>query len=143
MNKAMLMTITGLVDDQEAADRIIQMLMDADMDRIQADTCPNFEVWLDELPEEPMKGLADECWSWIRHWGNGGGDYSTECCIQSAITELGSDSPRALADTIFHSVVDYTKTPFEASCLARDIIEESMRECGITLRKEKNDEAAI
>lgn len=137
-HKALMMSIIGRVDNQEAADRIIQMLMDADMDRIEADTCPNFEVWLEDLPEEPVDGLADACWSWIHSWGNGGGDYSTETCIESAITELGSNSPRALADAIFHSVVDYSKGPFEASCLTRDLIEEAMRECEYANRKGEN-----
>lgn len=126
---SMTMRITGLVKDQEQADRIIQMLADAEMERIEADTCPNFEAWLDELPEEPMKGLADCCLDYIRHWGNGGGDYSTEECIKAAITELGSDSPQELADAIFHSVVDYSKSPFEASCLTIDLVEDSMQEC--------------
>lgn len=138
MNKTLLMSITGLVDDQKAADRIVQMLMDADMDRIEADTCPNFEVWLENLPQKQMKGLADACWSWIHAWGNGGGDYSTEACIESAVMELGSDSPYDLADAIFHSVVDYSKSPFEASCLTRDLVEEAMRECEYALRKEGN-----
>ena len=136
MNKTVLMAITGLVEDQKAAERIIQMLMDADMERIEANTCPNFEVWLEALPEEPMEGLADACWSWIHSWGNGGGDYSTEACIESVITELRSNSPRALADAIFHSVVDYSKSPFEASCLTRDLVEEAMRECKYAQRKE-------
>lgn len=135
-NKTLMLNIAGLVEDQEAANRIIQMLMDADMEHIQADTCPNFEVWLDDLPEEPMKGLADCCLDYIRHWGNGGGDYSTEECIRAAITELGSDSPQELADAIFHSVVDYSKSPFEASCLTIDLVEDSISECECALRKE-------
>lgn len=143
MNKTLLVAITGLVEDQEAAGRIIQMLMDAGMEKIEADTCPNFEVWLEELPEEPIKGLAGECLDWIRHWGNGGGDFSTEENIRCAITELGSDSPQALADAIYHSVVNYSKSPFEASCLAKDIVEESMAECEYALRKEKNDEVTM
>lgn len=124
----LMMNITGFVKDKDAAERIEAMLKSADMKEILTNTCPRFEDWMNGLPVEPIKGLADECWQWIRYWGNGGGDYSTEECIQGAITDAGTDSPRTLAEAMYNSIADYSKTPFEASVLVMQIVDESMAE---------------
>lgn len=120
--------ILGTAESDGIVNRIMELLEGASLENIEMQTCPNFDSWLSELSDEPLPGLADACWDWIRSWGNGGGDLSTEVCIKEAITELKSDSPRALAQAIYGSVSDYSKTPFEASTLTMTLLAEAQSE---------------
>ena len=87
---------------------------------------------VDELIHS-IEGLADECAHWIRCWGSGGGDYSTEACITEAIRTEHSNCAPEIAVTIFESVANYSKSAFEASILTMEIVNESLRECGMEL----------
>lgn len=105
------------------------MVSNVDVYALMAKPSKDFEPWLQTLPEEPVAGLGDKCWSWIRSWGNGGGDLSTEQGVQAAIELLESDSPRALAAAIFDNIADFSKSPFEASGLVMLLMDESLQEC--------------
>ena len=85
-----------------------------------------------KLSKKPIPGLKEECQSWIHYWGNGGGDYSTEACITSALDELNSDIPTDISDTIYGSICGYSKSGFEASLLAMDIVNEKHSQLEIT-----------
>ena len=87
-----------------------------------------YEKDIKKLPKEPVPGLREECKAWIRHWGSGGGDYSTEACISGALSELGTDIPAEVANVIYESIEGYCKSRFEASLLAMDIVHECIRE---------------
>lgn len=98
--------------------------------------CRKYENWRKKLSKEPIPGLKEECQSWIHYWGNGGGDYSTEACITSALDELNSDIPTDISDTIYGSICGYSKSGFEASLLAMDIVNESILELEITKQED-------
>lgn len=87
-----------------------------------------YKKWLHALPKEPICGLREECKSWIHHWGNGGGDYSTEINVISALDELDSDVPAEISEAICESIGGYCKSMFEASLLTMDIVNDSIRE---------------
>ncbi len=95
--------------------------------------CKEYDAWLEGLPKQAVEGLADECAHWIRCWGSGGGDYSTEACITEAIRTEHSNCAPEIAVTIFESVANYSKSAFEASILTMEIVNESLRECGMEL----------
>lgn len=99
---------------------------------LMSSPCKEYELWLHNLPAEPVVGLRGACWAWVRHWGNGGGDYSTEACIHAALDEAQTEIPRELAELMFDNVSGYSKSPFEASVLVMDIVKECLDE----LRKE-------
>ena len=109
--------------------KIREMIDEEDLCMLMARPSKDYVPWLQKLPDAPVAGLADRCWSWIRSWGNGGGDLSTEQCVQAAIEMLKSDSPRALAEAIFDNTANYSKTEFEASCLVMLLMDESLQEC--------------
>ena len=99
--------------------------------------CREYEHWRKKLSKEPIPGLKEECQSWIHYWGNGGGDYSTEACITSALDELNSDSPTDISSAIYGSICGYSKSGFEASLLAMDIVNESIHELEITEQEDR------
>lgn len=126
----LLMSIVGKVKDLSAAKEIVAILKSAGMVDVEAQTCPSFDEWLAGLPSEPIEGLADKCRGWVRQWGSGGGDFSTECCLMDAISEAGTDSPKELADALYDSIAGYSKTSFEARVLVMDIINGCMEKEG-------------
>lgn len=126
-----MLNIVGLVDNQAAADRILKLLEEADMQKINSSVCLSYDAWVAELPTTPCAGLADACRDWIKYWGSGGGDYSTECAITEAIKGMpknAKDIPAEIAKSIYESVCDFSKTPFEASVLTMDMVIESLAE---------------
>ena len=131
-----MIMITGKTNDPSVVEKLKTMLKEANIEDVLLQTCPNFDEWMKTLPDEPIPGLVNECWSWIRHWGNGGGDYSTETQIQEAITELGSDVPKELADAMYCSVAEYSKSPFEASALVMDILTECLADCQVKIEED-------
>lgn len=83
-----------------------------------------YSNWLESLPLEPIEGLADMCWLWIKSWGSGGGNREAETRIKIAIIEYKTDQPQELADVIYKSVAGCCLYPFEASVLTMDVLNE-------------------
>jgi len=127
--KRTMISITAYTDDATVVDTLTSLLADTNIEEILIKTCPDFNEWMESLPVEQIPGLGDACHEQIRHWGIGGGDSSTESQIKDSIENLGSDVPKELANAMYNSVVDYSKTPFEASVLIMDIIKDSLAEC--------------
>jgi len=138
--------ITGYAKDPVIIEKLQSMLEGANLERILIETCPDFDEWLETLPTEPVPGLAEACRSWIHHWGQGGGDCSTEDQMKSAIDDLYSgeehdvpnDMPHDLADAMYCSVAEYSKAPFEASVLVIDIMDECLAECSTKIEGKSN-----
>lgn len=128
-HKIMMLNLASRADDPNVVDCMIQMLADVDMKSLENKTRPNFEAWLGNLSGESMNGLSNYCLDYIHHWGSGGGDYSTERSIGTAIEGLQSEVPRDLANAIFRSVVGSGKSRFEASCLTIDLMNDAMQVC--------------
>ena len=120
--------ITCVVDDEADVGTIIYLLDTAGVSDARLRSVTHYGDWKDGLPKEAVPGLSDECLEWIRYWGKGGGDYSSEICIRSAIEELMSDIPAELADAIHGSVTDYSKSGFEATGLTIQMINECIEE---------------
>ena len=133
------MQILGFVADEAQAQKIKEMLENTDMQELQSRTCPKFEEWLEELPDRPMEEMRERCRHWIRCWGNGGGNYSTENSAVTAISESDSDIPRELARAIYDSIVDYCLPPFDASCLVMLLIQEVLDEWKSDHKTEEED----
>lgn len=129
--ESQMIHITAVVYGKLNEDKIRELLQSADLSKIAIKTCSNFEEWLETLSDESCPGLADECVHWIRSWGNGGGDFSTENCITAGIYEDKSNVPKVLAEVIYNGVADYSKTPFEASCLTMLLMDECLKELGV------------
>lgn len=91
--------------------------------------CKEYRAWLQELKQKQAAALSDACISWIKAWGSGGGDYSSEACIVAALTENPSDQAAEVAQTIYESIAEYSKTSFEASVLAMNIVNMCLQEC--------------
>ena len=121
------MQILGFVSDKTQAQKIKEMLENTNMKELKSRTCPKFDEWLEELPDQPMEEMGERCLYWIRSWGNGGGNYTTETCAVAAISESGSDIPRELAQATYDSIV-YCLQPFDASCLVMTLIQEVLDE---------------
>lgn len=102
--------------------------MDEFLERVNANPFDGFETWLESLSDNPMDGFRSECWSWMNAWGAGGGSCDTEMRAKAAIEECEVESPRSIADAVYHSVVDYSESPMSASCITRIMIEESEAE---------------
>jgi len=128
--------ITGIIDESVNLENIKMLLEAAGISENKVRTIPQYDDWLANLPKKSIKGLKDACFDWIRYWGSGGGDQSSEDCITDAIELLESDVPAKLANAIYNSVVDYTKTEFEAAQLTIEMIDGSMEE----LEQEGDDE---
>ena len=115
--------ITGIIDESVNLEHIKMLLEAAGISENKVRTIPQYDDWLVNLPKKSIKGLKDACLDWIRYWGSGGGDQSSEDCITDAIEQLESDVPAKLATAIYNSVVDYNKTPFEAAQLTIELID--------------------
>jgi hypothetical protein len=126
---SLMVSITALAKNKADAERAKKLLEGINLEQVLMETCSCYSDWLETLSEEPISGLAEACRSWIHHWGQGGGDCSTEDQIKSAIDDLESDSPKGLADAMYCAVAEYSKTPFEASVLVMDIMNECLPEC--------------
>jgi len=114
--------ITGSVKNRIRLMIIKVLLRIVGVKELLVETRPDFDEWVKTLPKDSIPFLGASCLDWIRFWGNGGGDFSSESCIASAIKELESDIPAELAEAIYNSVVDYSKSPFEAIGLTMEII---------------------
>jgi len=126
--------ITGYSNNPEIKEKLNAMLKDANLEKILVETCPDFFEWMETLSEEPVPGLDNTCYRWINCWGSGGGDCSTEDQIKGAIDELETygrrpDVPKDLADAMYCSISEYSKTPFEASVLVMNVMNECLAEC--------------
>jgi len=140
-----MLMITGYAKAPVIIEKLQSMLEGANLERILIETCPDFFEWLEALPKEQVPGLAEACRSWIHHWGQGGGDCSTEDQIKAAIDDLYSgqgqdvpnDMPHDLADAMYCSVADYCQTPFEASVLVMNIMDECLTDCQAKASKQE------
>ena len=112
----------------EISRRCFYLLETAGISGSNIKTLPHYGDWLENLPNENIPGLNDACLDWIRHWCNGGGDESSKTLITDAIESLDSDIPAELAETAYNSVVDYSKTEFEAIGLTIDMINGCMED---------------
>lgn len=88
----------------------------------------NFDAYVESLPNGPIENFALRCDDWIRCWGNGGGDLSTEAVLREACKADKSNNPRVLARTLYESIVNYTKTSLDASSMVATIINECLNE---------------
>ncbi|MCL2578153.1 MAG: hypothetical protein FWE27_08925 [Defluviitaleaceae bacterium] len=128
--------ITGVVTDAKTIDQIIKnKLAEIGMMEIVINTLPHFDDWLAGLSKLKLSGLSSACLDWVRNWGNGGGDQSSETCITDAINNCGSDIPAVLAEAIFNSVSGYSKSKFDAAGLTIEIIDGCIEECKATIRE--------
>lgn len=120
--------ITFVTDDDVGIGTVMHLLETAGVSDIKIRTQPHYGDWLEGLPNESIPGLSGECREWIRHWGNGGGDQSSETCITDAINEANTDIPAVLADAIYGSVADYSKSEFEAENLTITMVDACVAE---------------
>lgn len=97
----------------------------------------SIDEYLTTLSSEPVEGLADTVSNWFRQWGNGGGDYSTECCARDA---CNTDVPTELAESIYSSIADYSKTPNQAIELIRDALDECLEDLKADNEEKKQEE---
>ena len=109
--------------------------MDEFLEKVNAHPLKGFELWLDALSAVPTDGFRAECWSWVNAWGSGGGSYetemrATEMRAKSAIEECSDESPKSIADAVYHAIADCTESPMSASCITQLMIEESEAELG-------------
>ena len=126
--------ITGYSKDPVTEEELKAMLEGANLEKLLVQTCPEFFEWMETLSEEPVPGLDDACYHWINCWGSGGGDCSTEEQIKGAIEEIKTygrrpNVPKDLADAMYCSIAEYSKTPFEASTLIMTLLAEALDEC--------------
>ncbi len=88
----------------------------------------NFDAYVESLPNNPVEDFTLKCDDWIRCWGNGGGDLSTETVLRDACKADKSNNPRVLARALYEAIADYTKRSFEASSMVATIINECLNE---------------
>jgi hypothetical protein len=124
--------ITFVTDDDVSIGTIVYLLETMGVGDIKFRIQPNYDDWLESLPKGSIPELSDTCLGWIRHWGNGGGDQSSETCIKDAINEAGTNVPAELANAALHSVSGYCKSAFEAENLIMSMIDG----CIVDLRDE-------
>ena len=115
--------MTFTIDSDVSIEALIQLIETVGARDIATKSIPHYEDWLASLPKEAIPGLSDACLDWIHNWGTGGGDQSSETMIIEAISKLSSDVPEALADAIYGSVADYSKSDFDAMQLAMEMID--------------------
>lgn len=123
--KAMDYLITGVGNlDTE---QISAFLREAELKDVQLNESLSFAAFLHTLPSSVIPGLADELSNWIRHWGNGGGDCSTETCIRDVCESADkSATARELAQLVYDSVAEYSKSAQEANALVQEMFAESI-----------------
>lgn len=105
-------------------------LSTSEIQELMKKPCEEFKPWINQLSHSPVPDLWNHCWDWIKSWGNGGGDASTEQNIKDALNVEKTDSPYHLAINIYFAVADFSKSPFEASTLTMTMMNESMLEAG-------------
>lgn len=89
----------------------------------------SLEAYIHSLPGISLPGFADKISDWIRTWGNGGGDYSTECCIRDACNAADDNiSVKELAKVINGEIADYSKAKHEAASLIELMFNEVLSE---------------
>ena len=131
--------ITGIIADKFDMTNFKVLLGAAGVSQITIKTLPQFDDWLANLPKKSIKGLEAECLDWIRAWGNGGGDASSEDCITEAIEQLKCNIPFKIARTVYNSVVDYSKSEFEAAGLTIEMINSCIKELMVELREKTSE----
>ena len=131
--------ITGIITSDTQLEYILEKLEAIEVDDVNYREYPQYDDWLAELPKDSIPGLANECRAWIHHWGNGGGDQSSETCITDAINDLKSDVPAELAEAIRGSVAGYSKTEFDAAGLTIEMIDDCIEELMVEQREKESE----
>ncbi len=98
------------------------------LEDVQVECLLNFDEYVESLPDEVVPGLADACLDWIRCYGIGGGDYSTESCMRDGCEECESDNPRVIAKAMYGKICGYCKTSFQSAAMVHDCLSEVMTE---------------
>ncbi len=109
-------------------DKIKSALGALGLSEIVVEKLLNFDAYVESLPNNPIEDFTQKCDNWIRCWGNGGGDLSTETDLREACEADKSNNPRVLARALYESIVNYTRTSFEASSMVATIINECLNE---------------
>jgi hypothetical protein len=131
--------ITGIIAENFDITNFKILLEAAGVSEVKIKTHHQYDDWLESLPKEEILGLKSECLDWIRHWSSGGGDASSEILITDAIEYLDSGDPVELAVAIYNSVVNYTKSEFDASGLTIEMIDACLEECIAEFYEQIND----
>lgn len=116
---------TGKKMDEE---KIKEALEKIGLEDVQVECLLNFDEYIECLPDEDMPGLADACLDWIRHYGIGGGDYSTESCMRTGCEECESNNPRVIAKSMYGEICGYCKTSFQSASIVHDCLSEAIEE---------------
>lgn len=98
------------------------------LEDVKVECLLNFDEYVESLPDEVVPGLADACLDWIRCYGIGGGDYSTESCMRDGCEECESDNPRVIAKAMYGKICGYCKTSFQSAAMVHDCLSEAMTE---------------
>lgn len=126
-DRAMTYSITGIgsLDLNELALKLREL----GLHQFSYHESPSIEAYLHSLPDAHIPGLADKADDWIRCWGSGGGDLSTETRLRDAIDECPKDiTAKGLAEAMYDSIAEDYKTRFESAVLVRDALSEAMKE---------------
>lgn len=107
---------------------IKEVLEKIGLEDVQVECLLNFDAYVESLPDKDMPGLADACLDWIRHYGIGGGDYSTENCMRMGCEGCESDNPRVIANAMYGQICGYCKTSFQSAGIVHDCLTEAMQE---------------
>lgn len=116
--------IGGVVEEAQ----ITEALEKLGFSQIVVEKLMNFDAYVESLPNTSIEGLTTRCDDWIRCWGIGGGDVSTETVLREACDRDKSNNPQILARALYEAIVDYTRTGFEASGFVSTIIKSCLKE---------------
>lgn len=124
---AMSYSITG--DGSLDLNELALKLRELGLQRFAYHESLSIEAYLYSLPDTYIPGLLQAVDDWVRCWGNGGGDYSTECRLRETITECPEETTvRELAEKLYDSIAEDYKTKFQSVNLVHDAISEAMNE---------------
>jgi hypothetical protein len=124
MAKQMMFMWIGTGDEEKIkqAKELIQQIGLVLKDTYQ---CEEFYTWLDTIPNEGIEGFNERAVEWISHWGNGGGDHSTEANVEEASE---SNNPRVWAEEAYNRIVGYSKNNYEAGQLIIELVNNVLKD---------------
>lgn len=116
------------IGDKMSDESIIAALQKTGLSEIRVEKLLNFDAFVDELPDNSVEDFTKRCDDWIRSWGNGSGDNSTENALRAVCKSDISNNPKVLARALYDSIVNFTMKGFEASGMVSTIILECLNE---------------
>ncbi len=127
MNKQFDYTISAVGGeiDEEA---IIKLLNSTGLSEIQVERLLNFDAMVSELPNSEVEGFNAACLDYIRYFGMGGGDASTEENMRIACEDTGGDNPQVLARAMYERIAGHCKTAFVAGKIVYNCVKEALGE---------------